>query len=697
MKINRLVVFIIISVSSISFQSLGQTPQQNLDKYWSYRTRFFNTFIIDKDWLSSPRTGINIPAGIFNPAYNQGRDNTISWGDSEENLSFYMGAMATEYQLQNLANQDLTNVKSKIHRSLKALERLDWEAENFYGCGFPDPPCFTYTNRNGFFMRDDLDLNIFTSYWRPEKYNDGYWPNDLDLKSDFNSEVLGGHVNEMSQDMIWHLMMGYSLVAHFLADDTEYFDGYDCESLYLSDMAKRQVQLMHKYIKSVSNNDPWDPIAYGGLHYPGTWNYNSGIPVYRIKNPCHGDTVHRGGSVIDLRYFAKLFRDASLTITQGAFGDESYVLSSYPLFEPSFDVLLPYVWYNTVGRLILSTIADYHFADNLDNLLFNIRKFADFYNKNISGNPLDIKYFTLEHLPMIHFLLHNEPMTNNLWHYYFSHVEQLLDEAPAGGPYCDFFPPTNRFAWTAPNTFDRPIGQFISESGNDRLIGQYNGLDYMLLFNLYMLTYQSGFNDPININYSIPTLYSYDSYDFEYGTNTINIGNENNAAYFTLTSKDQITMNSTVHANGRIRLRGNEVLLQPGFEVVSGGEFIAENLESMNLDFSPPPGGLKGAMVIQNSSNDNLSEELFDNNTADQINDHLQIYPNPASDFIFINANNLYTEITIYDSNGLIVTRTFNDGNETYSVDVSGFNSGIYIVKVTSDDGQSEFRKLIIE
>jgi len=58
---------LILAIFSLSVQTKGQSPQGNLDKYWDYRTRFFDNFIVDIDQNSLPtgmdEYGINIPAG----------------------------------------------------------------------------------------------------------------------------------------------------------------------------------------------------------------------------------------------------------------------------------------------------------------------------------------------------------------------------------------------------------------------------------------------------------------------------------------------------------------------------------------------------------------------------------------------------------------------------------------------------------
>jgi len=369
MKFGRKYILPAILICCYSADLLSQTPQQNLTKYWEYRTRLFEKFIVDKDWWFSPRGGINIPAGIYNPGNYGTRPKTVSWGDSELHISHYLGSMATEYQLLKLQNVDVTNVKTKLHRGLMAVERLDWLPEEYYGCGFYDLVCddFQYTNKNGFFFRDDMDQFSFEYYGN----NDLVAWEGLVLKSDYDN-MDNDDGNQMSQDMFWHLLVGYSLITHFLEEnDSELYPGYDCAQLNLRYRAIFQVYLMHRYMQSVTNEDDWDfqPI---GVEYPGKWPYygilNGDLKVYRIKNPCTGETVPRGGGVADLEPFAKYFRDASYVVTQGEFGPLQYASYAY-LPDP---VVLTFPernhFFNNVGRLITSAISNNYYASDLDEL-----------------------------------------------------------------------------------------------------------------------------------------------------------------------------------------------------------------------------------------------------------------------------------------------------------------------------------------
>jgi len=93
-----------------------------------------------------------------------------------------------------------------------------------------------------------------------------------------------------------------------------------------------------------------------------------------------------------------------------------------------------------------------------------------------------------EHLALISCVLHGDcPKMLDKEHPYYRH---LLDIAPPEGPY-NFGQNSDRMAvpeWSSINRFVWP--QRLSEgTTNPYLLGEYNGLDYLLLYNLYCLVY----------------------------------------------------------------------------------------------------------------------------------------------------------------------------------------------------------------
>ncbi len=141
----------------------AQNPELNLIKYWNYRERLRKYFI-----AISPNNekGTNIPASsITGNGYR-----TLSWGDGNGCLQYYIGLLATEYRLLKLFGLDYTNTRNELFYALKAVERLDITAEEYFRRGLNKPVFCTLAgticiysdtlDHNGFFIRDDVDESI---------------------------------------------------------------------------------------------------------------------------------------------------------------------------------------------------------------------------------------------------------------------------------------------------------------------------------------------------------------------------------------------------------------------------------------------------------------------------------------------------------------------------------------------------------
>ena len=83
-----LIIFIVLILPT--YESKAQTQNQNDLKYWKYRERLLNDFMI----CVCPNDGGSIPASFSEPsAY------TLNWGDATIDLGFYIGTLALEHAL----------------------------------------------------------------------------------------------------------------------------------------------------------------------------------------------------------------------------------------------------------------------------------------------------------------------------------------------------------------------------------------------------------------------------------------------------------------------------------------------------------------------------------------------------------------------------------------------------------------------
>ncbi len=73
----------------------------------------------------------------------------------------------------------------------------------------------------------------------------------------------------------------------------------------------------------------------------------------------------------------------------------------------------------------------------------------------------------------------------------------------------------------------------------------------------------------------------------------------------------------------------------------------------------------------------------------------LDVYPNPASNYIKVQTQNPIAEITIYDITGKTVYKQFNTGRSVEQINISQYNPGIYLVKVKDVNHHSSTHKFV--
>jgi hypothetical protein len=81
------------------------------------------------------------------------------------------------------------------------------------------------------------------------------------------------------------------------------------------------------------------------------------------------------------------------------------------------------------------------------------------------------------------------------------------------------------------------------------------------------------------------------------------------------------------------------------------------------------------------------------------VTNTLTVYPNPASEFVNFNSKIELKKphIQVFDLNNKLVAKYFSNSNgKSYKINVSNLNTGIYILRVTSDF-QTFSSKFIVE
>ena len=87
------------------------------------------------------------------------------------------------------------------------------------------------------------------------------------------------------------------------------------------------------------------------------------------------------------------------------------------------------------------------------------------------------------------------------------------------------------------------------------------------------------------------------------------------------------------------------------------------------------------------TSDRNLVANFIATEGIDELSSAFNLYPNPANDNLYIDSKVKINEVVIYDVYGRSQQSTVNS-QQSLSIDVSNFNSGIYFVKIVTDNGE---------
>jgi len=81
-------------------------------------------------------------------------------------------------------------------------------------------------------------------------------------------------------------------------------------------------------------------------------------------------------------------------------------------------------------------------------------------------------------------------------------------------------------------------------------------------------------------------------------------------------------------------------------------------------------------------------------NVEDHTSHKFDIYPNPTSDFIHIKTEAQIERLELYNYVGqLILTKNYNANH----VNIKSLNSGLYILKIYTDEGTSVSKKVLVD
>ena len=114
---------------------------------------------------------------------------------------------------------------------------------------------------------------------------------------------------------------------------------------------------------------------------------------------------------------------------------------------------------------------------------------------------------------------------------------------------------------------------------------------------------------------------------------------------------------------------------------------------------------LSGTFMSQLDPNDSNTYNggifVYNNTTVDKVASNtvkgLQMYPNPASNFIHISASNDISEVSIYDMAGKEVKKINDIDITETTINLQDLKQGFYLIKITDVKGGEQTNKLVIK
>ena len=671
-----------------------QNQQDNLKKYWDYRNRLRTKFMVVSENVMDQ--GVNIPAAeIFynDPPDSTYKNNRICWGDENSNMSQYLSVLATELWILKNNGQNYSVTLKELYYAMLALERLDYFSESHFRVG----ETINANDINGFSLRDDVSLDFWSKYKSQFDAKISQCDGFLVQNSNLNGHCSYKEAN--SQDIIEHRMLGLGLISKLLVG-TESIANLPCVinstivsyltnkgimnttqqtvdfSLWAKDIVKRNIHCMQygdlTSIMSVLG------IFDAALSHWVLFNPVTNTPVLEGSGKDDGGVaaISHGiifaGQAITGENLANYpsFGDVNTFSMLNAIFTDDYFRNS--MFPNNGDVYIKTDLIRTVACIGNVSTNNATAFDELRQQRdqWNWHDDCAYFNKE---NKLST-FLTSEHLPLINLVMHDPDyrilgVEGDKYNAETAIYQSLLNSAPSGGPAnnCGItnWTSISRCLW--PNLLGKTINQQPDQAEEDKVkttanaYVDFNGLDYMMLHNLYYIAFRKEDIRSLNIATADVDRRTYSQYAKTIESNASVVGSD-----VTYRAKQQIK-------------------LQPGFSASSAGgkKFVAyagtrpNNYDGSIYVMPPSPQSMSKK---KNFSNDNTETSLDD---IQSTNINISIYPNPSKGKFEISANssNFPFNYRVTNSNGGVVSRDcINSNNQV--IDISALPKGFYFISL---------------
>jgi hypothetical protein len=453
---------------------IAQRPTTNLAKYWFYRNRL-DYFVVPGEKLGEGQI-----ACTRNKLFEENSDKNLDYGQHGIYTGFYWGVLATEYYLlENYGQHDAAlNTLQELQFALNAyVEHMD-KCEHYWGRtnsfdGFfirENVPCdfLHITAAAGRTVNGERHLDLLNKRLTPaNRYVIGECrfeglplghPGYIDYRTSCNGTVGGTpmgppdhlHPEPMSQDEAIGLMMGLALIIKLT-------DGTDCRPL--------ATEITDKIVRYLLNLDEIN-----------------GSTDYRVYEP-DGSVVEesRGGNTY---YLAK----GIITAGEAMTGENDYGCVDF-LQNSVWSANSWWAWDCSLSKMAAMLAAVGDSWTWTDEGLTNITAHYNW----------DTFYLLLWEV------LHNKTMSQSEQHALLIKTLDQLNNGPCEGTYCY----ASRYDHSGNETGTVEVHssggwgstykwckEQIFQDGGDWWLGNYNGMDYMLLYNLYHIVNMGETNVP---------------------------------------------------------------------------------------------------------------------------------------------------------------------------------------------------------
>ena len=447
-KILLLIVF--LSNIQLTFSQVSA----DLMKYWYYRNRL-KYFVVNGNKVGEGqivciRNRMGCDPSIDNP---DGKGGNVDWGQSGKHDGYYIGVLATEYYLLNQNGQttDAANTLTELQNALTTfIVNWDEAAKPYWGrpnlqnglfmrgntpIGFFDT---INTSGNGFTANGKSHLSLLnkglktTDTWNSHDTTFSNFPKGHPGYGSYTNSSLcfpppcSPMPQAMSQDEAIIMLLGCSLAAE-LADGT------------VKQMAKTECDLVLTYMLNCK-------LQNGPLPFT-IFNPDGSIPSTKLgpSTYTHGPGLCESGYQIT--------------------GDWKYRLWHA-------------LWLSGAQQIAWMAVANFAWGNNdLTATCLAMGDYASWRIKKIThNNNWDTFYLLLWEV------LNNTHRNKNNQKELLKKTTDQLDNAPCEGPYC-YLPGVHAGGgWASDYKWSKD--ENAQDNGTD-FTGNYNGCDYMLLYNLY--------------------------------------------------------------------------------------------------------------------------------------------------------------------------------------------------------------------